>query len=311
MPQRILAYLIAAAFLCGTAAGQRRGRVAVASTRDEMLVSTGWLAKRQELPQIVVVYVARTAADFQAAHIPRSRMILFSDLAVKRGGLTYELPPVETLVDLFATAGVSDDSRVVLYDDAGGLLATRAWWTLDYLGRAQNASLLDGGLQVWRAEQRPIERGPAVAASKGEFTPRLNPDVLVSLQEMRDYSWQATHAPNPGVLIVDARPREEYDGKASEGVPRAGHIPGAVSLFWRDTLESSDKPEILPAPDLRKKWMEAGAAPGKKIVIYCKSGVQATHDYFTAKYLGFDPVMYDGSFMEWSAAADTNVEKQK
>ena len=300
--------LLAACVFPSIARGQRR--VPVPSTRDEMLVSTDWLAKRLSLPQVVAIYIARGASDFEAAHIPNSRPILITDLAVKRAGLTNELPPVEALVDLFARAGVSNDARVVLYDNAGGLLATRAWWTLDYLGRAGNASLLDGGLQAWVAEKRPVDQGAAAPVARAEFTPRLNPRVLVTLPVMRDYSWQATHEADPGVLIVDARPQEEYEGKETEGIPRAGHIPGAVSLFWRNLLESGDKPEILPAPELRKKWREAGAAPGKKIVIYCKSGVQATHDYFTAKYLGFDPVMYDGSFLEWSAASDTAVEKK-
>lgn len=310
MTRRTPSLLLLAAFLLpGVALGQ--GRVPVPTTRDEMLVSTQWLAKRLSLPQVVVIYVARQAGDFEAAHIPHSRPILINDLAVKRAGLTHELPPVEALVDLFARAGVASDSRVVLYDNAGGLLATRAWWTLDYLGRAGNASLLDGGLQAWTAEKRPVDQGAAAAVARAEFAPRLNPRVLVTLPIMRDYSWQATHEADSAVLIVDARPREEYEGKETEGVPRAGHIPGGVSLYWRDLLESGDKPELLPAPELRKKWMEAGAAPGKKIVIYCKSGIQATHDYFTAKYLGFDPVMYDGSFMEWSAAGNTAVEKKK
>lgn len=44
-------------------------------------------------------------------------------------------------------------------------------------------------------------------------------------------------------------------------------------------------------------------------VIVLRTGGQASHAYFTLKYLGYDVVMYDGSFIEWSNMADTPIAK--
>jgi thiosulfate/3-mercaptopyruvate sulfurtransferase len=73
------------------------------------------------------------------------------------------------------------------------------------------------------------------------------------------------------------------------------------------TLKSKEDPQLLPTPELRRLFQSAGIAPGRKVVSYCHSGVQAAYDYFLAKYLGYDAALYDGSFQEWSNAAGTQV----
>lgn len=78
------------------------------------------------------------------------------------------------------------------------------------------------------------------------------------------------------------------------------HIPGASSLFWMDMLVSSENPVLKPEAELRRMYAKAHAAPGRQLVTYCRTGMQAAFDYFVAKYLGYDPSMYDASFFEWS-----------
>ncbi|MGH9881078.1 MAG: sulfurtransferase, partial [Pyrinomonadaceae bacterium] len=56
---------------------------------------------------------------------------------------------------------------------------------------------------------------------------------------------------------------------------------------------------LRSAAELRKRYEEAGALQDRTVVTYCRSGAQASHTYFTLKYLGYDVVMYDGSFFEW------------
>jgi thiosulfate/3-mercaptopyruvate sulfurtransferase len=91
-------------------------------------------------------------------------------------------------------------------------------------------------------------------------------------------------------------------------VAKAGHIPGATSLFWMDMLVSRENPVLKPEAELRRMYAEAHAAPERKLVTYCRTGMQSSFDYFVAKYLGYDPSMYDASFFEWSKK-DLPVEK--
>jgi thiosulfate/3-mercaptopyruvate sulfurtransferase len=122
---------------------------------------------------------------------------------------------------------------------------------------------------------------------------------------MRDLSWEAANSPRPSIALLDARPPEEFAGsRPNPSLPRAGHIPGAVSLYWMNTLDSNDDPELLPPADLRKLFAKAGIAPGRKVVTYCVTGMQASFAYFVARYLGYEAAMYDGSLIEWNKSPD-------
>jgi thiosulfate/3-mercaptopyruvate sulfurtransferase len=286
--------------------GQSRGARPPA-VRSEMLVSTGWLAVRLNDPKVVVLHVARERAHYDQGHVPGARFVAWGEITATRGGVPNELAPVAELRKLFERLGVGDDARIVLYGDNSGLSAARAYFTLDYLGHGGRAALLDGGLEKWRAERRPVST-EAPEARPAPFTPRVRAEVVVGLDVVRDLSWVAANVAAPDVALVDARPEEEYTGaKPGDGVERGGHIPGAANLFWMRNLISRENPVMRPAAELRKLYEAAGAAAGRKVVAYCRTGGQASHAYFTAKYLGYDVVMYDGSFYEWSNAEGTPV----
>ena len=288
---------------------QRRTQTGVRqlAVRSDMLVSTGWLASHLGDRNIVVLHVARDRAHYDGGHIPGARFVAWNEITATRAGVPNELPPVAELQKVFERLGVGDKGRVVLYGDNSGLSAARAYFTLDYLGHGERASLLDGGLERWRAERRQVSTAAATASPR-PFTPNVNTDIVTDLDVMRDLSWIATNVSSPGVALVDARPVEEYTGaKPGEGVPRGGHIPGAANVFWMQNLASRENPVVRPAAELRKLYEAAGAKGNRKIVTYCRTGGQASHSYFIAKYLGYDVVMYDGSFFEWSKTEGTQV----
>lgn len=274
---------------------------------EELLVSTEWLASHLADPGLSILHVARDRAAYENGHIPGARFVAWNQVAVQRAGVPNELPPAADLVRLFEQLGIGNQGRVVIYGDQKGLSAARAFFTLDYLGHGHRVALLDGGLEKWRAEGREVSTdSPAVTATP--FTARVTPRVVVGLDAVRDVSWSTTsQTPSPWVLI-DARPGPQYAGvEPGDGVPRPGHIPGAKNIFWEDHLASGPVPVLKPADELRKLYQAAGATAGTPVVAYCRTGGQASHAYFVAKYLGYDVVMYDGSFIEWSRATDTEV----
>lgn len=271
--------------------------------RSDMLVSTAALEAKLSDPWLVVLHVGRDRKQYDAGHIPGARYVAPMELMVGREGLTNELPPLDDLAALVRRLGISQRSRIVIYGEDAGLLAARAYVTLDYLGLGKRAALLDGHLPKWKAEGRKLTQDePKVAPS--DFTPRARPELVVGEAEVRKLSAARSAA------IIDARPEDEYAGqKAGDGVARAGHIPGAASVFWKKNVVSDENPVMRPAEELRAMYAAAGAKPGGVVVTYCRSGVQASHAYFTAKYLGYDARLYDGSFLEWSANKQNGVEK--
>jgi thiosulfate/3-mercaptopyruvate sulfurtransferase len=261
--------------------------------RQEMLVTTAWLAEHLHDADLVVLCVG-SSAGFCASHIPGAQEIRLEEIAVTRDGIPNELPPVESLQKVFSAAGVSNSSRVLLYGERFNLMAARAYFTLDYLGIADRAALLDGGMEKWNAEHRPVST-EVVKVKPAELKIAPRKDILVDTPGMRDL------VQKKNLTLLDARPQKEFSGEQlSEDVTEAGHIPGAKSLYWMDMLVSRENPVLKLEAELRRMYAEANASPEKQVVTYCRTGMQSSFDYFVAKYLGYAPSMYDGSIYEWS-----------
>jgi thiosulfate/3-mercaptopyruvate sulfurtransferase len=263
-----------------------------------MLVSTTWLDQHLNDRDLIVLYIDRDRSQFDSAHVPGSRFVRLDELVEQRKDSLNELPSVADLQATFESLGVGDRSRVVLTDNAGGVLATRAYFTLDYLGLGYRVAMLDGGLRTWIAESRRTStEEPPVA--RAEFSPHVHPDILVSTAQMRQLSLDAGKG-DPDYILLDARPVAEYTGLVnSESISKAGHIAGSQSLYWKKLIRSDANPELLDREQLRWQFTKAGARPGKSVVTYCRTGMQSSFTYFVAKYLGYRTAMYDGSVYEW------------
>ena len=263
--------------------------------RSEMLVSTEWLAQHLRDPDLIMLCIATSSEYCDNGRIPGARFIGLGTIAVTRDGVPNELPPVDALQHVFETAGMSNDSRVVIYGERYGLFAARAYYTLDYMGVADHAALLNGGLEKWKAEGRALAAGLS-EVSRGKLSVNLKPGILIELNDMQKL------AENPQQsAIIDARPEDEFSGaKLSEEVGIAGHIPHASGLYWMRLLESPANPVLRPENELRELFDHTGAKDHGKVITYCRSGMQSSYDYFVAKYLGYNAAMYDESFYEWS-----------
>jgi thiosulfate/3-mercaptopyruvate sulfurtransferase len=259
-----------------------------------LLVSTEGLSNRLDDPRTVVIHVGRDRTSYDAGHIPGARFLPLSSIVAEQNGVPNELPPVAQLESTFEELGVSDNSRVVLYGDLNGLLAARAFFTLDYLGKT-DAALLDGGIEQWRKEERPVST-EAASGSTGALTVRERRHIVV------DADWVRARLGNDSTIVmVDARPPAEFTGETpGDGVTRPGHIPGAHNIFWRTSLVSDQDTRLRSPEVLHASYTLADAAFGDTVVAYCRTGVQASHAYYVARYLKRPVVMYDGSFIDWS-----------
>jgi len=271
--------------------------------RESMIVSTEWLAKHLDDDNLVLLQVG-DKKEYDAAHIPGAQYIQTSDISTPRGtGLILELPPVDQLKATFEKFGVTDKSRIIVYFGKEWVTPTsRVYFTLDYLGLGDRASILDGGLPAWTAEKRAVT-ADVKPARPGSFTPHPNPQLVV------DATWVKSNISKPGVAILDARDAKFYTGADAGSMPRAGHIPSAKSIPFSTLVEDSNK---FKSPEaLRALFNTAGVKPKDSVATYCHIGQQASLLYFVAKYLGYDAHLYDGSFQDWSNRAELPVEKSE
>lgn len=271
----VLFAVISSAALASPAAG---------TVHPEMIVSAQWLSEHLNDPKVVVLHVGEKRSEFESGHIPGARFLALEDFIA---GDEADLPPVDKLKAAFEKVGVSNDSRVVIYTTSWYPMSGRAYYTLDYMGHGDHTALLDGGIEEWKLEKRPITKEETKIAV-GNFTPHAHPEVQALLDEVKKISAE----PTKSVALVDSRPPKRYTD---------GHIAGAHPIYWQDTLvDAKNKPVFLPADKLKELFAARGIVPGEKLITYCEIGLQASHMYFVAKYLGYDAAMFDGSIHEWS-----------
>lgn len=264
------------------------------TAHSEMLVSTSWLADHLNDANVVVLQVGHGLNSYKKEHIPGARFLDTNDFTTGHADpMMVELPTVEKLKQTFDDLGVNDDTRVVIYTVDWYPVAGRAFFTLDYLGHT-NTALLDGSLAQWKAENRPVSADePRI--TRGSITPHVNQSALALLADAK-----AASQPGSQTILVDSRPQKRYT---------AGHLPGADHIFWEETVTNSNKPLFRSPDELRKLFASRSVAPGHKLITYCEIGLQASHMYFVAKYLGYDVSMFDGSFYQWNDLEHLGVVK--
>jgi thiosulfate/3-mercaptopyruvate sulfurtransferase len=249
--------------------------------RAALLVSPAELAARLDDPGLVVLQVDRDSTAYRAGHIPGARLVPLDAIVTSVDGVSNELPPPGRLDSLFERLGVSTDSRIVIAGEP--LPAARLFFTLDYLGAGDRLALLDGGPARWKAEGRPLSTTPW-SGRRGRLHWTLRQDLVV------DAPWVRTRLADPAIALLDARPTADF----------GPHIPGAGSLPWGTLLTADEPTRLQNTAALSRRFGQAGLAPGETPVVYCRTGMQASFLYFVARYLGWAPRLYDGSFEDWS-----------
>jgi thiosulfate/3-mercaptopyruvate sulfurtransferase len=268
--------------------------------REPMLVTVDWLGDHLNDPSLVLLQIGENK-DYDKGHIPGAQFLDYESISTPHGqGLMLELPPVEQLVSVFERLGVSNRSRIILYFGTNWVTpTTRVYWTLDYLGIGDRTSILNGGMVAWQATHHPVSTEVKQPA-KGSITPAPRKEIVV------DAEWVSSHLNKPTVTMIDARTHEFYNGSQSDGNPRSGHIPGATNISYLDVIDQ-DNNKFKSADALKELFRAAGLKPGNLMVSYCHIGQRATVLYFTAKMLGYDAKMYDGSWEDWSHRKDLPI----
>jgi len=230
---------------------------------------------------------------YRESHIPNALFLhLDRDLTGPKTGRNgrHPLPDPAVFAELMGRRGVSNNTQVIAYDDAGGMYAARLWWMLRWLGH-ERVAVLDGGFSDWQRTGLPVTREvPNVQPAKFEW--RLSDRPV-------DTGYVLSHLGDPKVLLLDGRGADRFRGENETIDPVAGHIPGARSRPFRDNLTSDGR--FRSPQDLRKDFSTIlGGHPADSVVAYCGSGVSACHNLLALTHAGFQGArLYAGSWSEW------------
>ncbi len=262
------------------------------------LIDVPTLAQNYEKPDWVIVDCRFSLADtavgyqnYQSAHIPGAVYAhLDNDLSsppVTDHG-RHPLPTPQRLAQLFSRLGIDEMSQVVVYDDAGGMIASRLWWELRYM-RHDAVAVLDGGWQAWQAANLPTNSG-VEQNEAAQFTGRPQPKWVVTVNEVEDQP-----------LLVDSRGPERYRGEIEPLDPQPGHIPGAVNLPFGNQLGADGR--FRPNDEMKAELQAVlGKTAPEAATFYCGSGVSACVNLLAMAHVGLgNGRLYVGSWSEWSS----------
>ena len=244
---------------------------------------------------------------YLAGHLPGAVYVdldteLASAPSPERG--RHPLPDVGALERDARRWGVRDGGTVVVYDDAGGVSAARAWWLLRWAGL--DVRLLDGGLDAWTASGGLLEPGD-VSVEPG--------DVSLVGGQMPVADADAVQETAGAGVVLDARAPERFRGEVEPIDPRAGHVPGARNAPTTEVLGPDGR--FRPDDELRERFEVLGvdveshqpgvAGPDQPVAVYCGSGVTASHTVLALAAVGVGAALYPGSWSQWSHDPDRPV----
>lgn len=271
----------------------------------DALVSTEWLAKELGASDLRVVDASLfidgrdAAAEYEADHIPGAVFMDLSNLADATNPYPMMLPKAEKFASRMQSLGLGDGSRIILYDNSPVKSSARAWWMLSVVFGAHGVAILDGGLAKWKAEGRPTESGKVTLRHR-HFTVWRDDKPVRTIEQMK------ANLESKAEQVVDARGQSRFEGREAE--PRLGinpgHIPGSINLPYSNLFNEDGTWKRGDA--LKAAFTDAGVDLDKPAATTCGSGVTAAVLVFGAHLLGKTDVgLYDGSWSEWGAQADT------
>ncbi len=266
---------------------------------EGLLVDAATLHAQRGARDLRIIDMVDDVADYRRGHVPGAVHLDLEKARVPVSGRGYRLPTPAEGARLLGALGLAPDTRVVVYDDTGGLNAAWLFYVLETLGH-RRVALLDGGVAAWRRAGLPlVTEAPTITPTSYRVDPK--PARVTTASFIRD------HLGDRSIALVDARSPGEFTG-AKRYARRGGHIPGAINVEWQQTLRADGT--LKSVDELRALYTRAGVTPDKTVVTYCQTHHRGAHTYFVLRLLGYPRVVgYDRSWAEWGDRDDLPIAR--
>ena len=264
------------------------------------IISVEWLHANLSMVKIIDVSFSLADADFgintfMAGHIPNAQYIHLehglSDMSRTKTDGRHPLPSPEEFARTLASCGLKRDDQIVCYDQDNGAYAARIWWLLRAAG-FKNVSVLDGGLNAWRAANFALSTKITPIASD------LPESLTFSAMPQIDSATLQLAVADKTKMLVDARPASRFAGRDETLDPIAGHVPGAYNRPFSENMQNG---RFKSSELLRREFLDLlGDKAPEQAVMMCGSGVTACHNLLAMAAAGLDgAALYAPSWSGW------------
>ncbi len=270
------------------------------------LVDAAWAQAHLDDPSVRFVEVDVDTTAYGQSHLPGA--VGWDWTSQLADGVRRDIASPADFGALLSAGGIAPDTTIVLYGDNNNWFAAWAYWQLKLYGHP-DVRILDGGRKYWLDQGLPLSTDVPAYAPTGytlsapDFALRaFRDDILPRLGD-------------PELALVDVRSPAEFNGEIiappgmSETAQRAGHIPGAASIPWAQTVREDGR--FKPADELAALYAGKGITPDKDVIAYCRIGERSSHSWFVLhELLGYQRVRnYDGSWTEYGSLIGVPIEK--
>jgi len=265
------------------------------------IIEPGFLAENLGQPDLLIVDLCK-ASIYAQAHVPGAIHVEYDEILNHDKPVMGLLPDAAKLSLVMSRIGLTDDKRVVAYDDEGGGKAGRFLWTLDVLG-FHNYSLVNGGLHAWGTAQLAIESGPGPVVEPVDYQARINTDEVSA-----DKDYILARLNDKSVCLLDTRSPAEFNGEKNFAI-KHGHIPGAINYNWVEAMDQNNALRLKPEDSILAALEGLGVTKDKEVICYCQTHHRSSYIYIVLRHLGYQKVRgYPGAWSEWGNSPDTPVE---
>jgi thiosulfate/3-mercaptopyruvate sulfurtransferase len=273
---------------------------------ETALVDADWAKQHLDDPAVRFVEVDVDTTAYEQSHLPGA--VAWNWTSQLSDGVRRDISSREDFSALLSASGIGPDTTIVLYGDNNNWFAAWAYWQLKLYGH-DDVRIIDGGRKYWLDNGLPLSTDvPTYPATGYEL-----PDADFALRAFRDDI--LPRLGDPELVLVDVRSPAEFNGEIiappgmSETAQRAGHIPGASSIPWAQTVREDGR--FKPVEELASLYEAKGVTADKDVIAYCRIGERSSHSWFVLhELLGYRRVRnYDGSWTEYGSLIGVPIEK--
>ena len=266
------------------------------------LVSTEWLDKNHSKVKIIdsswhMPNANRNAyEEYKKEHIKNAIFFDIDKFSNKKTELPHMLPDEKEWEKIVSNLGITNEERIIVYDNSDVLSSCRCWYTFIFFGHKPNLiSILNGGLSKWKKENRETTDKTSNHEKKNYKAKKIS--QLVKTKEEID-----KNIAEKKFQVVDARSKNRFLGLEKEPRPgvRSGSIKNSYCLPFGELINPEDK-TFLEKNLIKEKFAKIGINKENNVVFSCGSGITAAvlslaYSMINDKYL---PKIYDGSWTEY------------